>query len=54
MLPTDARKGIISAMKTFQIIAAIAALCAVAICTGCMGEGENEFRPTPGIINVSY
>ncbi len=41
-------------MKTFHIIVAIAALGAMALCTGCIGEGENEFRPTPGIINVSY
>ena len=41
-------------MKTLQIIAVLITLCAVALCTGCMGEGENEFRPTPGIINVSY
>ena len=41
-------------MKTFHIIVAVAALGAMILCSGCIGEGENEFRPTPGIINVSY
>ena len=41
-------------MRTTSILLAALGLCGLALCAGCVGEGESEFRPTPGIINVSY
>ena len=41
-------------MKASNLVLAVAALVAVLLCAGCIGEGETEFRPTPGVINVGY
>ena len=41
-------------MKTHDLFLVAAVVAALALFAGCMGEGEQDFRPTPGIINVSY
>ena len=41
-------------MKNHTLFLMLAALGLLVLCAGCIGEGEQEFRPTPGIINVSY
>ena len=41
-------------MKKQNLLLVLAAFGLLVLCAGCIGEGEQDFRPTPGIINVSY
>lgn len=41
-------------MKKIGYAMLAAAIAALSLCSGCIGEGEQEFRPTPGVININY
>ena len=41
-------------MEKHNLLLMLAAMGLLALFAGCIGEGEQEFRPTPGIVNVSY
>ena len=41
-------------MEKHNLLLIWAAIGLLTLFAGCIGEGEQEFRPTPGIINVNY
>ncbi len=41
-------------MKKIGYVMLAAVALALSLCAGCIGEGEQEFRPTPGVINIQY
>ena len=41
-------------MEKHNLLLMLVAIGLLTLFAGCIGEGEQEFRPTPGIVIVSY